>query len=342
MAARPFGSVLVAGALCVGLFGCGGQQAQEPSGAESSQTSEVVIYDERPYQEALDAWASGSGDTTPHDDSQKSQEIQQAIESVIAPYKGSVSVVVSGVNGSDLECAVDAEVPRTSASMIKLAILATLFDAADSRTLSLDETVTTTSADMVGGTGSIQSMGAGSTFTLEELAGYMISDSDNTATNLLIDRLGMDAVNTEADKIETDLADTRNYSGVYGGSTYVGGEPLDDASKNTVNALDTAGLLNRKYAEAYNGQEWMSCILNYADALTMTEQLWDELFGADCLQPLLIANTVEQAYGFFSESGSTIASSARIRSPRFICRVLPAIVSVPTRRARPSSPISTS
>ena len=204
MAARPFGSVLVAGALCVGLFGCGGQQAQEPSGAESSQTSEVVIYDERPYQEALDAWASGSGDTTPHDDSQKSQEIQQAIESVIAPYKGSVSVVVSGVNGSDLECAVDAEVPRTSASMIKLAILATLFDAADSRTLSLDETVTTTSADMVGGTGSIQSMGAGSTFTLEELAGYMISDSDNTATNLLIDRLGMDAVNTEADKIGLD------------------------------------------------------------------------------------------------------------------------------------------
>lgn len=207
MAARSFGSVLVVGALCVGLFGCGGQQAQEPSGAESSQTSEVVIYDERPYQEALDAWASGSGDT-PHDasrdDSQKSQAVQQAIESVIAPYEGSVSVVVSGVNGSNLECAVDAEVPRTSASMIKLAILATLFDAADSGTLSLDETVTTTSADMVGGTGSIQSMGAGSAFTLEELAGYMISDSDNTATNLLIDRLGMDAVNTEADKIGLD------------------------------------------------------------------------------------------------------------------------------------------
>ena len=198
----------MAGVLCVGLFGCAGQQqAQEPSGAESSQTSEVVIYDERPYQEALDAWASGSGDT-PHDvsrdASQKSQEVQQAIENVIAPYEGSVSVVVSGVNGSDLECAVDAEVPRTSASMIKLAILATLFDAADSGTLSLDEAVTTTSADMVGGTGSIQSMGAGSAFTLEELAGYMISDSDNTATNLLIDRLGMDAVNTEADKIGLD------------------------------------------------------------------------------------------------------------------------------------------
>lgn len=119
-----------------------------------------------------------------------------------------------------------------------------------------------------------------------------------------------DTAYTEADKIETDLADTRNYSGVYGGSTYVGGEPLDDASKNTVNALDTAGLLNRKYAEAYNGRAWMNCILNYADALSMTEQLWDELFGADCLQPLLIANTVQQAYGYIANDASTIATSA--------------------------------
>ena len=119
-----------------------------------------------------------------------------------------------------------------------------------------------------------------------------------------------DTAYTNGDAIETGLADTRNYSGVYGGSTYVGGEPLDDASKNTVNALDTAGLLNRKYAEAYNGQPWMNCILRYADALTMTEQLWDELFGADCLQPLLIANTVQQAYGYIANGASTIATSA--------------------------------
>ena len=115
---------------------------------------------------------------------------------------------------------------------------------------------------------------------------------------------------TDPDAIETDLADLRNYRGVYGGSTYVGGQPLENADHNAINALDTAGLLNRKYAEAYNGQAWMNCILNYADALTMTEELWDSLFGTDCLQPLLIANTVEQAYGFIANSSSTIASSA--------------------------------
>ena len=73
---------------------------------------------------------------------------------------------------------------------------------------------------------------------------------------------------TDPDAIETDLADARNYRGVYGGSTYVGGQPLENADHNAINALDTAGLLNRKYAEAYNGRPWMNCILSYADALT--------------------------------------------------------------------------
>ena len=119
-----------------------------------------------------------------------------------------------------------------------------------------------------------------------------------------------DTAYTNSDAIKTGLADLRNYAGVYGGSTYVGGQPLEDADKNTINALDTAGLLNRKYAEAYNGQPWMNCILNYADSMTMTENLWDALFGTDCLQPLLIANTVEQAYGFIANSDSSIAASA--------------------------------
>ena len=201
--AKALGCALAACLACAGLNGCASTTGQEPAGQEASQASEAAVYDERPYQDELDAWASGSGGSS-DDSAQKSQEVQRAVESVVAPYEGSVSVVVSGVNGNAVECSVDAEAPRTSASMIKLAILAALFDAVDDGALSLDETVTMEGDDIVGGTGSIQSMGAGSTFTLEELAGYMISDSDNTATNLLIDRLGMEAVNAEADKIGLD------------------------------------------------------------------------------------------------------------------------------------------
>lgn len=114
-----------------------------------------------------------------------------------------------------------------------------------------------------------------------------------------------DTAYTQPDKIETDVADPRNYSGVYGGTTYVGGQEL-----GTVNSLETAGLINRKYASNYNNTAWIDCVLNYANALTMTEEVWDAVFGADCLQPLLIANTARQAYGYVANTSSTLSSSA--------------------------------
>ena len=114
-----------------------------------------------------------------------------------------------------------------------------------------------------------------------------------------------DTAYTQPDKIESDVADPRNYSGVFGGTTYVGGQDL-----GTVNSLETAGLINREYASNYNDTAWMDCVLSYANALTMTEEIWDAVFGRDCLQPLLIANTAAQAYGYVANASSTLASSS--------------------------------
>ena len=120
---------------------------------------------------------------------------------------------------------------------------------------------------------------------------------------------------TDPDKIETDLANLRNYTGVFGGSTYVGGEMLENSEadtengidRNDVNQLKTAGLLNRDYLENYTDDlAWVNVIT--ADVLT--SDLWTSIFGSACTQPLLIANTVEQSYGFFANSASTIASSS--------------------------------
>ncbi len=121
----------------------------------------------------------------------------------------------------------------------------------------------------------------------------------------------------DQDKIETDLADLRSYTGAFGGSTYVGGQMLENSEADTANGIDrnginqvkTAGLLNRDHIDNYTDDlAWVKVIAPTATVLT--DELWTEIFGSACTQPLLIANTVEQAYGFFSESGSTIASSA--------------------------------
>ena len=81
------------------------------------------------------------------------------------------------------------------ASMIKLFVMAkTMQDVHDGK-LSLDEKITIKKKDAVGGAGVTTWYNAGEQRTIEQLMTVMITDSDNTATNILIDRLGMQNIN---------------------------------------------------------------------------------------------------------------------------------------------------
>jgi len=81
-------------------------------------------------------------------------------------------------------------------SAIKIPLLIELFRQASAGTLSLDERVPVRGADQVGGTGIINWFGDGlSLLSLRDLAVLMIVLSDNTATNILIDKVGIPTVN---------------------------------------------------------------------------------------------------------------------------------------------------
>jgi beta-lactamase class A len=81
-------------------------------------------------------------------------------------------------------------------SSIKIAILIELYSQAEQGTLRLDETVPLTAALRTGGSGILQHFtDGGSSLSLRDLAVLMIVLSDNTATNMLIDRVAMEHVN---------------------------------------------------------------------------------------------------------------------------------------------------
>ena len=81
------------------------------------------------------------------------------------------------------------------ASMIKLFVMAkTMQDVHDGK-LSLDEKITIKKNDAVGGAGVTTWYNAGEQRTIEQLMTVMITDSDNTATKILIDRLGKQNIN---------------------------------------------------------------------------------------------------------------------------------------------------
>ena len=81
-------------------------------------------------------------------------------------------------------------------SAIKVPVLLELFRQAEAGRLRLDERVEVRAADRAGGSGVLQHFGDGTAaLSLRDLAVLMIVLSDNTATNLLIDRVGMENVN---------------------------------------------------------------------------------------------------------------------------------------------------
>lgn len=82
-----------------------------------------------------------------------------------------------------------------TASTIKLPILCAAYQLAAQGRLSFDEKLTMRAEDVVSGSGVLREFTPGAQFTVRDLLRLMIVVSDNTATNLILDRITADSVN---------------------------------------------------------------------------------------------------------------------------------------------------
>ena len=86
----------------------------------------------------------------------------------------------------------------TQASAIKLPVLVELMRQVEAGEQNLDEVVTLAASDIVPGSGVLQQLTPGKvSLSLRDVATLMVTVSDNTATNMIIDRVGMAKVNAE-------------------------------------------------------------------------------------------------------------------------------------------------
>lgn len=76
------------------------------------------------------------------------------------------------------------------ASIIKLPVLVNLFRSIEKNQLSLQDKMSLTEYYRSEGSGNLQFKAQNSTYTIDNLARVMITDSDNSATNMLISKLG--------------------------------------------------------------------------------------------------------------------------------------------------------
>jgi beta-lactamase class A len=128
-----------------------------------------------------------------------SRRYQQQLDSVAATGPGVVGVAVEDLSTGEV-FAVNDSLLFPQASAIKIAVLLELMRQADTGALALSERLELRAAQQVGGSGVAGSFAAGgSALSLHDLAVLMVVLSDNTATNLLIERVGMANVNRTLD-----------------------------------------------------------------------------------------------------------------------------------------------
>jgi beta-lactamase class A len=131
-------------------------------------------------------------------------------------FKGTVVLYAKNLDtGREFAIAPDTKV-RT-ASTIKLPILCTLESLIAAGKVRWDEALTVRAEDKVSGSGVIFELADGTALSVRNVAMLMIILSDNTGTNLILDRITADAVNDYLDTI--GLSTTRSNRKVRGDGT---------------------------------------------------------------------------------------------------------------------------
>lgn len=179
--------------------------------------------------------------------------------------------------------------PMRSASMIKVFILGAAMEQVNEGNLSLSQSLTLHNRDKVGGAGSLASQPDGAVLTLNEILRLMITQSDNTAANLIIDLMGMDKINTYIQK--EGYSDTvlrrkmMDYSAVAAGN------------ENYTSARDLGHFFLKLYRHDCVSPELDELMLEYLEGQTDTE-----CFPA-ALPQMKIAHKTGELYGLYDDGG---------------------------------------
>lgn len=126
--------------------------------------------------------------------------VEASLEKRIATGPGRVFLAAKNLKTGKAVQIHGSEKVRT-ASTIKLPILVDLYALASEGKIRLDEEVTIRATDIVSGSGVLRELSAGTKLRLRDVANLMIVVSDNSATNVCIERIGADSVNARMDML---------------------------------------------------------------------------------------------------------------------------------------------
>jgi beta-lactamase class A len=127
-------------------------------------------------------------------------DLDQQIKSKISGFPAKVTLYAKNLE-TGAAYSLSGEEPTRTASTIKLPIMIETFAEAAGGTLKWSEPITVSAEQKVSGSGILQDLTTGDALPVHDLVVLMITLSDNTATNLILNRIGGDAVNARMESL---------------------------------------------------------------------------------------------------------------------------------------------
>ena len=115
--------------------------------------------------------------------------MDESIGSLVKAFRGVIGVAAIDLDTRE-ELAFNADTRFPTASTIKTAVMLEAYHQIAEGSLTLDSEITLRGAEKVGGSGVLRQLHDGLAFKVSDLLYLMIAFSDNTATNMLVNRLG--------------------------------------------------------------------------------------------------------------------------------------------------------
>jgi beta-lactamase class A len=141
-----------------------------------------------------------------------SGSIGEQVRAIATAHHGDVALFAENLKTHET-VAISPDTPVQTASVIKLAILYEALEQVRSGKAHFDDRITLTKADQVQGSGVLLFFDAPLSLTLKDVLTMMIVMSDNSATNLVIDHLGLENIDARIAKL--GLKDTYLYKKVF-------------------------------------------------------------------------------------------------------------------------------
>lgn len=146
-------------------------------------------------------------------------DLAACLAPLIKTHKGKVAVVVKHLDSGE-SFRHQADEPMPTASLIKFPVMVEAYRQADAKQIDLGKTLTLREADKAPGSGVLTThFSPGATLTLRDAIRLMIAFSDNTATNLVIEEIGLPATTKQMEAL--GLANTKLHAKVFRGDTSI-------------------------------------------------------------------------------------------------------------------------